>query len=1557
LNARKLAKRVGIGVLLLPVVALALVLGALASLRFRFVETRVLAATNGVLANVFEGRIVLQHATNATFRGARVDGEVWDPQGRRVAILRGVEAGFFWPELVWQLVRGSNPLVVDIGNVTIHDSVLRYIDVGDGSPSLAQAFVPKKSPTPATPGPPSETRVNIRHIGIDHSWIHGNAAGVVIDADVAGLEGDLAVDSKKWAVGLKRATVAARGLPEKADPAGKVSGTIEGQLEGDAPPDCRAHFNGRAAGVPLDTDVAFTGGNLEAHVDAPDVDPRLLERFVPGIALRDRARLSARIRGRPPALQFGVEVGAGDAVVRADGKYTGARVTGTVVASRVDLSRMLPGTPKTELGATVDVDATFPQGGLDGTYDAKVHGARVDGELVPNVDVDGRATVKGTTWSARGSADVAESGAPTHVLYDASGNARGTEIVLDAQARLSKPRRLMTLAGVETSGTVHAMLRLRPEKKEMTAKVEARLGQTSVSGISAGNVEADVAASGSMTNPVVKGTVRARPLQLPGRVFERAMVRADGTLDHAQVEAELMGKTAQIRAYGAVVNGKTLAILEPSVTFVDKNGIVRVSTSRVSVTGKRVDVTDLVLTGAGSAKGTLVYDGDLRRADVETDDLDVPRLLRIAEIRAPITQGKLSIVGSYATDRDGVNALVRGKARSLSFDAVKDGEVSVDLTLSHHVLAGSLKADVGRGASAVLSLRDITFDGSPTHPDLESVRGIATIEGNFDLSGLHPFLSIPAVPLEDAKGTVDAAVTIERGNIAVLPRVTAHVHTHGLELVGKRPAKAKIETAQEAVDATAWTLGDVDLDLYADGGGPESTLTVQGSLLDDKVAVTKEPSNKAAATKQPATNELANIEAFVELPKGAVTIDEFTRRIREAKAGVVVRMSPRRLRQLPEVVRPQAASGTLSFVLEADGTLDNPHVNLFGEVGRFGASGQRAIDEESVRVDVAFRGDYRKSGGLAEVDVKYKDKAQGSLLAKWSGDAVRLADKESGPSPITGDVSLKLDSFPVDVIPQAKNRQIGGIVSADIAVTDIGKQAEVHGRIEAAPLVLGQLTLTKVGASVDTKDQQVDAKAWAEGDGSLSATLKTKVIWKDTLLPALDPNLEGHVSTKRFQMSAATPFLGGVVSEVDGRLDAELNAKLENGVPKLAGHAEFDSGSLAIPAIGQEMSDIKGKVTLTPQQAVLSDFHARGDTGALSASATVDFAERFQLAGAKAEVSIKQDEKLPVTLEGVTIGDAWGKVEATFKKNANTNESQITVSAPDLHIDLPDTGSADAQALDSDTHVRVGAVRKDGAFVIIPTQPLESSPDTGEVHPSTSIIEVKLGHITVARGEEVNIELTGDLKAKVTDRTELTGQILTTGGTLDVTGKRFEVERGTITFTGENPPNPTIVAVARWDSPLGYRVYAEYTGTAKKAKLTLRSDPPLSTDQVLSLLMFGTPDGQFGNSSGSTASSAVGLAGGTAAKGINRAISDLTDLDVQARVDTSNGDARPEVVIQISPRVAARVTRAIGEPLPGTIPDRTFLTLEFRLQRSWILSALVGDRGATALDLLWRIRY
>ena len=159
------------------------------------------------------------------------------------------------------------------------------------------------------------------------------------------------------------------------------------------------------------------------------------------------------------------------------------------------------------------------------------------------------------------------------------------------------------------------------------------------------------------------------------------------------------------------------------------------------------------------------------------------------------------------------------------------------------------------------------------------------------------------------------------------------------------------------------------------------------------------------------------------------------------------------------------------------------------------------------------------------------------------------------------------------------------------------------------------------------------------------------------------------------------------------------------------------------------------------------------------------------------------------------------------------------------------------------------------------------------------------------------------------------------------------------------------------------RVFADFSGHVSTGKLTLRAEPSLTQDEILALILFGSPDGTFGATpSGGQAASAglkaAGFAGGVITQGLNKAISDLTSVDITTRLDTSEADnPRPELAVQISKKVSARLSYKLGVPAPGDNPDRTELTVGWRFVRNWSIEAVVGDQGSTALDVVWRLRY
>jgi translocation and assembly module TamB len=667
-----------------------------------------------------------------------------------------------------------------------------------------------------------------------------------------------------------------------------------------------------------------------------------------------------------------------------------------------------------------------------------------------------------------------------------------------------------------------------------------------------------------------------------------------------------------------------------------------------------------------------------------------------------------------------------------------------------------------------------------------------------------------------------------------------------------------------------------------------------------------------------------------------------------------VHVPPRALERLPPPIRPTAVRGTLALDLDASGTLARPALKTRGSLVRFGPATER---EDPRGIDLSLDAEYDAKGGTLWVQADGRKRAVLRIDSRWRGDLADLGRASSEQSPVRGELDVEFDEFPVVVIPTFRDRKIRGRVSGKARLDGFGENARFELGLLTERLRVDRMMLDRVEARVRTKGERIEIEtAIAGAGGKAGARITTGIDWGARLVPVIDQNVQGSMFAERLQLAALKPLVEGSVSELDGRLDARVKAEIENGSPRLAGKATLTGGVLQLPAIGQRFHDISAKVSVSPDRIRVDDLVARGTSGRLKAHAEAKL-DGVKPVSVSATVRIKEDEKLPITLEGESIGDAWGSIVANYQSDAANSRQTVNVDVRRFVIELPEAPPQGIQPLDQDPHVRVGFRRGDRKFAVVPLQPLEEvDPSPGE--PTTTTVVVNLGSVRVVKGQQAEVALGGRIRATMGERLDVRGQIETRRGTLDISGKEFEIERGSVSFTGGEPSDPKISAVARYDSPAGYTVYAEYTGTAQAGKLRLSSDPPLSQDEILTLLLFGTPDGSFGGGGNSDSlSTAVSVAGGTAAKGLNRALSDVTELDVSARIDTSTGAPRPELVVQLTPRVAARVTQAIGEPTPGQSPDRTFLTVEFRFARAWSLSTMVGDRGASALDLVWRNRY
>jgi len=148
-------------------------------------------------------------------------------------------------------------------------------------------------------------------------------------------------------------------------------------------------------------------------------------------------------------------------------------------------------------------------------------------------------------------------------------------------------------------------------------------------------------------------------------------------------------------------------------------------------------------------------------------------------------------------------------------------------------------------------------------------------------------------------------------------------------------------------------------------------------------------------------------------------------------------------------------------------------------------------------------------------------------------------------------------------------------------------------------------------------------------------------------------------------------------------------------------------------------------------------------------------------------------------------------------------------------------------------------------------------------------VDVVVNRNTWLRSRDANIEMFTEEPVRVhreADALALTGVVSTDRGEYTFLSKRFEIKRGSATFTGGADLNPIVQATGEYAVSLAgrpnFNIRVLIGGTLQKPKLTLESDaqPPISQSDLLSYLAFGRSASSLLQLEGSglTGSSATG---------------------------------------------------------------------------------------------------
>lgn len=1559
--------------------------------------------TTRALAPLFSGRIVVRDIEHLDFAGVDItEAEVLDPWGRRVIGAKGIHVRAAVPRIFWSLVSSPVGLSMRIDRVDIDEADVLLDPGPSGQNRIAAAFTPPPKPPskgPPTPSAPRRLEIAMPTISIGRVHAFGEpAVGVTVDAWGTKVPARVLVSSTKGVeIDVFRFGLGAY-LLAPLNPQGTADYHLRVPFAAPAVPQMWTSFAGRVGTVPVTASATLTGQVLDAWLDAAKVTPEEARSLVPKLPLADTVSLHVGAKGPLTDLAIDVRAVTGPGEIKVSGNLhtDPLRADARVNVRDLDPRSFDPRAPGASVGGDADVGIAFEDGKLVVDVDGITAPLTVRGEFVPGAEVKARAKDGFVT----GTATLFEPGMPTKAKFSIEpGGVYNLEADVTADELGLAPR----LRG-KVQGKAHATATARMDGGGVEVKFDARGTNVGAGGSRAGALHAYGRLAGPLDKLYLDAKADVAGLLLSGVKVSSATLRAAGPPRSPHVTASLkdprwdelsLGGTVSFGA-GVKVAGLT-GKLSKGEAFTDfRASAIDATPGAIAVRGIEIALSAKATpdakerSPAGRATGSLVISNGGLRGDL-VGQVELAKASSLTSL--PFTGGRASFAVHMA-EGDG-----------------KTGTVQVDwkdatIFPSTFLLSGSLRAGIDHGATtgtAELTIRDedrdvgaarASFKGDLAGPLLvpkswTQATGSVTLEDStLDVGAVlqNKLVAVAATRVKNLPrltGLLHAKGTVERKDGSSLPDVDLTVGTERLDVafVGDL-AKSLPATFRHVhgLDAQA-TLRATSRD-----GGDEKTMSL-GLKVADAADKTSDFAQAYLETKGGSRRALADLFALFSDKEAEVA---------EARAHVAAMpvsgrgsLSKRELGAFPDILRVPGAAGSVFASAVVTGTFGRPALGAMAHVDglRADVPGLEAkpltgdlsvrLDGEQATVGIALAtAERRVVEGKAVTRISTSDLLAGRYATAWSTD-----------------VNLTFDGLAVDSLPLLAANGFGGTLHGSVSAKGLhgDPRIDVDLRVEKGTLFgadAERVTLggfLSSGAGVLTAAVFQPRQGTGGEQGKAFVTLLPAVRFKDGLLPTWDPT-RGQtlaIQTSRLDIEPFAQFTAPFLADLRGVVDGELTLTVSPRKPKggfdtdLWGKLELARGVVIIPQLGQTFTG--GKLKAEAREGVdgrtvvaVTDVAFLATSGRIEGSAELSFPTAGVAAllyadevtqpvvfDAHAKVEVKKEQKIPVTFEGVPLGDAHGIVETTLHHEKGTTE--IWVAVPRLVFDLPEAEARGLQKLAElpdvgvvDRRYREGRKRREDAArkIVVRLGIADTLADLLEQRPGPA------GQVSVRRAG-LDVQLAGRPVVELGETLRMDGDIETLSGRVTALGKPFVVERGYVRFAGEAIDNPYLGLRARWDSPDGARISAELDGYLKpEPKLVFRSDPPKAESEIFGLLLFGRSTTTATTSQNAAEGVAVGT--GVASNVLNTLLDpvEVFGRRIETRVDTTTSRGTSlGVATEIRPRLWAQVDVYTGSQQNRQNTDLSALTLDWRFRQDWSLRTTVGDRGSSTLELLWTHRY
>ncbi|MBX3190840.1 MAG: translocation/assembly module TamB domain-containing protein [Labilithrix sp.] len=1505
----------------------------------------VASVANEALAKIFEGRLVVGRVKTLSLeREARVhvaEIEVRDPEARRVLLVNDVDATIDLAKLLRSLSAGGVP------DVAIRSLSVAALDVtldadAEGKPTIARAFATRPSSEP-TPTPPSRESVAlvIPKAAIERARVRGNLVPPAIDANADDLALDVRIAKNVLTVDVPNVIAAIRS-PRGPDQSGPIRGRAKAHLIvplGEGEPDLELTFeDGDIAGIPFVARAHLAGGRVTAAVDVPSVAPEIVARAFPNVPIAAPSELHVAAEGALPTLAIHARASAGTGVVRADGEIT---LTGRqpfrvdASFSHIDGAALTGKPPATDISGTAHAEGELAGGSPTGRFEIATQQGVIAGEKAPAIDAKGTFDARTVSASVR----AREPGLDVDGKIDL--NVASETLAFDVRARAADLRRIARVRDLPSgSAAAHATGRIDLARGTIAGRASLEGENLAKGAFDAQRVHAEASISGPLAAPVLDVTAEAGDVRITADGKEPLVYpHAKG---HARVSLapapKITGVEVQVDATPDA-HGATSIVAHAAEIEIKDGGVV-VREGRVTGLGAPLDV-DAHVGGGKLAVRARGADVDMGRAATMTGIQEL-RLLPEG------SRGSIDVALTGGARPTGhVDLVVRaGDGRSGEIHAVVDGK---RLTARGRVDAGAMGwVELGRA--------ELELPGPPSAATIARATGSIDLSGQIDLAQGAALFAGESV--EQVTGALSFSAHAERGDAKLAPRIVASARTRELDVT---------LPARDPKDPSVRVSGVDGLFHVAYDGATDETEVAM--VTWDRAGVV---ASANAKSRVPVAGWITGARRFDRSELGAL------------QALAIVDVPRRKAADLPGPLARPELDGFVSARIEARGSLAEPRVTVAARAEEIQekSRGERRNDVRYSPIDALLRARWDGDRVVAALSADERDDFdERQPRARRGGRGGRAEERKREPGRVRGlvlgrldaarllstgelrwNASAELDVKDMELGPLPIEANVRGALTSRARLRDLNGEpslvatAHIDGMtIENAPVGRGDVKLEARNESL-----AVSASVRQDDGGKASFDITSRsLLWRGVEID-WDDKRKTHIeySVAGVRLAMLRPIVRRQIPEIDGRLDGEGNATVDADQQIFEGGLALSKGRMYVNALGEELRDVEA-IARFERNGVFRVQDARGKVGLgeLKASATGRM-KGLHFGDAEAVVVIPSKDGVPLSSEGATFAQATGEVRVAAKMSGDGKQLLVAVAVPRAKVELPDRGTQQLQSLDPDEAIAVGIRKPDGRLAP-EVRSRGGAANAKAAEEFLARFAVTLGDDVLLEGRGLRLYLSGRTLVDIAREIAVSGQIsLKSGGTIDVQGRKFVVDRGTATFTENgDPQNPVVLAAAYWDAPDRTRIWVEFSGPIKTGKLTLRSEPPFSKNEILSILLFGRPDpnAATGGNQGTGEAAAGAVGGGIAAAGLSKALSELSD-DVDLEQDRTSGNrVRTKVGYRLRRNLKVQLGYASG--FSTREPDTTYLFLEWQFVPKWSLIGTRGDRGTSILDVLFQHRY